>query len=434
MKNNRILSFLENKSSRFSFFVEALITLCFLSVIALIVVLSFSFISLAELEMENTAERTFTAVLIAIRSEYPMQSIMSEYEINGVAVYSASGNLLYSEGDVYSRLPVNLFSSMESNSGTSSLLSVDRKKSLIEYIRATSQVVIPSHQGILIPSSDISLIYPNIIYISLGADAYLNQLSVLRIVTFSLMLISILAYGLIVYVYQQNRKYKALLVRQESLVSLGQAIRILTHEIKNPLSVITIQLALLKRTVDKENLEDIRRIEGETKRLLGLTDKISDFLKNPLGNPVRMDVVKGIKDLFVLFEDDVIYEPGSLDEAYILFDSDRFRSVFENLLKNAFEATREEERPEVTVSIRRIKKLTLEIAVKDRGSGIDAKNAKKIFDPFFTTKIHGSGIGLSISMQFVKAAGGKLALRRRSGGGTAAIVTIKEDLVESSAL
>ena len=64
--------------------------------------------------------------------------------------------------------------------------------------------------------------------------------------------------------------------------------------------------------------------------------------------------------------------------------------------------------------------------MKDRGVGIDAKDQKKIFDPFFTTKIHGSGIGLSISMQFVKAVGGELVLKRRSGGGTAAIVTLKE--------
>ena len=226
--------------------------------------------------------------------------------------------------------------------------------------------------------------------------------------------------------YRQNRKYKALIVRQESLVSLGEAARTLTHEIKNPLSAITIQLALLKRTVPEENLADLATIEHETRRLRDLTDKVSDFLRNPLGNPERLDIVKGIRDLFPLFSVPVRYDEGSLDEAYAMFDSERFRSVFENLIKNAIEATREGEESDVSVSVRRTKRGMLEIAVKDRGVGISVKDQGKIFDPFFTTKIHGSGIGLSISMQFVKAVGGTLSLERRNGGGTCVIVTLKE--------
>lgn len=426
-KRAGILDFLEKKSSKFSFLIEILISLCFLSVFALMLVLSVTFVSVAELELENSTERAFNAVLMAFRdSDSPIESVMAEYSINGVGIYSASGNLLYSAGSVYPRLPVNLFSSMESNKGTSSLLSFDSRSNVVEYIRASSQAVIPTTESILLPIRNISLSYPNIIYLSIDASSYSDELVRLRILSLVLLLVTLLVYILVLYVYRQNKKYKALLVRQESLVSLGEAARTLTHEIKNPLSAITIQIALLKRTVAKENMEDLYTIEHETKRLIELTDKVSDFLRKPLGEPKRIDAVKEIKELFPLFKDEIIYEPESLESVITEFDPNRFRSVFENLIKNAIEATREGELPEVSISIRRVRKGKFEIAVKDRGVGIDAKDQKKIFDPFFTTKIHGSGIGLSISMQFVKAVGGELVLKRRSGGGTAAIVTLKE--------
>lgn len=426
-KRAGILDFLEKKSSKFSFLIEILISLCFLSVFALMLVLSVTFVSVAELELENSTERAFNAVLMAFRdSDSPIESVMAEYSINGVGIYSASGNLLYSAGSVYPRLPVNLFSSMESNKGTSSLLSFDSRSNVVEYIRASSQAVIPTTESILLPIRNISLSYPNIIYLSIDASSYSDELVRLRILSLVLLLVTLLVYILVLYVYRQNKKYKALLVRQESLVSLGEAARTLTHEIKNPLSAITIQIALLKRTVAKENMEDLYTIEHETKRLIDLTDKVSDFLRKPLGEPKRIDAVKEIKELFPLFKDEIIYEPESLESVFTEFDPNRFRSVFENLIKNAIEATREGEVPEVSISIRRVRKGKFEITVKDRGVGIDAKDQKKIFDPFFTTKIHGSGIGLSISMQFVKAVGGELVLKRRSGGGTAAIVTLKE--------
>ena len=426
-KRAGILDFLEKKSSKFSFLIEILISLCFLSVFALMLVLSVTFVSVAELELENSTERAFNAVLMAFRdSDSPIESVMAEYSINGVGIYSASGNLLYSAGSVYPRLPVNLFSSMESNKGTSSLLSFDSRSNVVEYIRASSQAVIPTTESILLPIRNISLSYPNIIYLSIDASSYSDELVRLRILSLVLLLVTLLVYILVLYVYRQNKKYKALLVRQESLVSLGEAARTLTHEIKNPLSAITIQIALLKRTVAKENMEDLYTIEHETKRLIELTDKVSDFLRKPLGEPKRIDAVKEIKELFPLFKDEIIYEPESLESVFTEFDPNRFRSVFENLIKNAIEATREGELPEVSISIRRVRKGKFEIAVKDRGVGIDAKDQKKIFDPFFTTKIHGSGIGLSISMQFIKAVGGELVLKRRSGGGTAAIVTLKE--------
>ena len=284
----KILDFLEKKSSKFSLLIEILISLCFISVVILIVVLSISFVNVAELELENSSERAFNAVLMAMRDrDVAIEDTMREYSINGIGVYSPSGNLLYSAGSVYPRLPVNLFSSMDRNMVTSSLFSFDDDNDVVEYIRASSQAVIPSSESILLPIRNISLSYPNIIYLSIDASSYSSELVRIRISSLTLTVVTLLIYTLVLLVYRQNKKYKAMLVRQESLVSLGQAARTLTHEIKNPLSAITIQIALLKRTLGKENLDDLYTIEHETKRLIELTDKVSDFLRNPRGNPKR---------------------------------------------------------------------------------------------------------------------------------------------------
>ena len=64
------------------------------------------------------------------------------------------------------------------------------------------------------------------------------------------------------------------------------------------------------------------------------------------------------------------------------------------------------------------------VKVLDRGDGIPQNTRAKLFDPFFTTKIHGSGIGLAISKQFVEAQGGTLKLYDRDGGGTVAEVNL----------
>jgi signal transduction histidine kinase len=97
--------------------------------------------------------------------------------------------------------------------------------------------------------------------------------------------------------------------------------------------------------------------------------------------------------------------------------------VFENLIKNALESCPEGD-PKVEVEILRDKKKFIRILIRDRGEGIAEENLEKIFDPFFTTKIHGSGIGLAICRQFVRARGGNLKLYARDGGGTVAEVIL----------
>jgi signal transduction histidine kinase len=108
--------------------------------------------------------------------------------------------------------------------------------------------------------------------------------------------------------------------------------------------------------------------------------------------------------------------------------------VILNLLTNAFYAVNEKSKQqsegyEPTVSIQ-TKKINnkVEIKVIDNGSGIPQKVLDKIFQPFFTTKPtgQGTGLGLSLSYDIIKAHGGKVMVETKEGEGTTFIIELPQ--------
>ena len=267
--------------------------------------------------------------------------------------------------------------------------------------------------------------FPDVLYLHFDGKSYHHRVMVINFIGIVSTAILVGFFLLVLSIYRNNRRYRETLAKQESLVNLGQAARTLTHEIKNPLSAITIQLALLKKTIPKDHICDLLLMEQEVMRLTQLTNKVSDFLRNPLGTPVVVDLNELFSSLIKCFDKQIRFTSEGHQD--ILIDLDRARSVFENLLKNALESCTGRD-PEVEVEITSDKRGLVHVFVLDRGDGIKVGDEKKIFDPFFTTKIHGSGIGLSISRQFVKARGGNIRLYQREGGGTVAEVVLPRSI------
>jgi signal transduction histidine kinase len=103
-----------------------------------------------------------------------------------------------------------------------------------------------------------------------------------------------------------------------------------------------------------------------------------------------------------------------------------------NLINNAFYAVGEKKKqnqngydPTVSVSTKRVNS-KVEISVKDNGNGIPQKVLDKIFQPFFTTKPtgQGTGLGLSLSYDIVKAHGGELKVETKEGEGSEFIIQL----------
>jgi signal transduction histidine kinase len=98
-----------------------------------------------------------------------------------------------------------------------------------------------------------------------------------------------------------------------------------------------------------------------------------------------------------------------------LLDGELMERVLYNLLLNAAQAS-----PPggfITVKTRQID-TTVEIAVIDRGAGIDPQQIENIFNPFFTTKSGGVGLGLAIVSKIVDEHGGKVSAESEAGGGS----------------
>jgi two-component system nitrogen regulation sensor histidine kinase NtrY len=111
---------------------------------------------------------------------------------------------------------------------------------------------------------------------------------------------------------------------------------------------------------------------------------------------------------------DATVTPAELD---LYADRDLVEPVLLNLLRNARQATAEQNAPEIRLAARLNRRGNIVIEVSDNGHGVSAENAKKIFVPFFTTREGGSGVGLAMARQVMIAHGGFIRVADNKGGG-----------------
>lgn len=400
----------------------SIVTVFFLASLVLIGFMSYLIVSSESLRLENSVERAFNDVTWALQQgEESIPETMQNRDVLGFGYYTPAGNPIYLWGDAYMRLPFSLFDDNSSLSDT--LISINRDSGRIECMRY-AELISFNPDNLLSGKGKDMLDFPDVIYLSFDASAFIERITFTRAVSVIVMLVIIGCYFFVLWVLRKNRQYRNALRQQESLVSLGGAARTLTHEIKNPLSAIRLELAILKRSVTGPVLDDVLVIDHETERLTKLTDRVSEFLHNPLGHPEVVDLVEALRELVPLFRGDVKWLEPKFHIAPVYFDKEKLRSVLENLMKNAIESCEGMEKTDVEAEVIADKEGFYHVYVRDRGCGISKKDEKRIFDPFFTTKVHGSGIGLSITSKFVTAAGGSIRLYTRQGGGTVADVRI----------
>lgn len=266
------------------------------------------------------------------------------------------------------------------------------------------------------------------LFLSLDISAYYRSRVLYRTaaIVSPLLLAGIAA--LFLSLLMSNLRHRRRAQEQETLARLGESARTLAHEIRNPLGAIRIQTALLRKKLPGAASAELSAIEEEVQRLTLLSRQVSDYLKNPRGDPREIPLDPFLRELAARQPFPVSYSAADdVGETAVSMDAELLRSVVENLVRNAAESYPDEnERREVEVALSRERGSAI-IAVRDRGKGISPELAEKVFDPFFTDKVHGSGVGLSLCRRFVEAAGGSLSLLPRDGGGTEAKVLLPRD-------
>lgn len=202
----------------------------------------------------------------------------------------------------------------------------------------------------------------------------------------------------------------------------------ITHEIKNPLAVCKGYLDMF----DVNNIEHSKKyvpiLKDEIDKTLILLKDFLDFTKIKVElelldiNYLLEDV---ISNLYLLIKDKKIELMNNIldEEIYIDGDYDRLCQVMINLIKNSIEALENIEKPKITISSS-IKNEYIEIMVSDNGIGIESDNLKRISEPFFTTKKQGTGLGVSMSFEIIKAHNGTIKYYSGNKLGTKVVINL----------
>ena len=226
---------------------------------------------------------------------------------------------------------------------------------------------------------------------------------------------------------QSLKEAEAEVRRSERLAALGQLTAGLAHELRNPMSTMKTSAELLARNVANENeiaRETAGYIQDEVDRTNSLITRFLDFARPQhlkLNNGDLATMLDRVIDRFDREKSGAassisVYKNYSPDIPPVAFDEELLERVISNLIMNAAQAS-----PPggvVTVKTRLDDDGTVEIAVIDRGSGIDPKNLESIFNPFFTTKSDGVGLGLAICSKIVDEHGGQITVESSPGEGS----------------
>jgi len=163
----------------------------------------------------------------------------------------------------------------------------------------------------------------------------------------------------------------------------------------------------------QSSLENIVR---DGNRASAIIQRVRSFSAKALPSQDRLDVNDVIREVVALAAHEIAREQVGLrthlaeDLPTVVADRIELQQVVLNLVINSIEALRPVvARPkDLLITSTRRNKSTLEVAVMDNGSGIDAQHIERMFEAFFTTKSHGMGLGLAISRRIIEAHHGTL--------------------------
>ena len=250
------------------------------------------------------------------------------------------------------------------------------------------------------------------------------------------------------------------LIQSEKMASLGDLTAGIAHEIQNPLNFVnnfsevsTELLDEMKEELSKGNYDDAKEIANDVKQNLekinhhgrradAIVKGMLQHSRSRSGQKEPTDINK-LADEYLRLAYHGLRAKDKSFNAILKTDYDKtvgniniipqdIGRVILNLITNAFYAVNEKKRagfenyePTVSVSTKKVNEDVF-ISVKDNGNGIPQHVIDKIFQPFFTTKPtgQGTGLGLSLAYDIVKAHGGELKVETKEGDGSQFIIQL----------
>ena len=260
--------------------------------------------------------------------------------------------------------------------------------------------------------------------------------------------------------YHTLKTTQAQLIQSEKMASLGELTAGIAHEIQNPLNFVnnfsdvnSELIEEMEQEIDKGNTAEVKIIAGDIKennlRITHHGQRADAIVKGMLQHSKISTGQKELTDINALADEYLrlsyhglrAKDPSfnattqiDLDESIgkINIIPQDIGRVFLNLFNNAFYTVTERKKhegegyePTISISTKKISD-KVEIKVKDNGNGIPQKVLDKIFQPFFTTKPtgQGTGLGLSLSYDIIKAHGGEIKVETKESEGAEFIIQL----------
>ncbi|HKK01663.1 MAG TPA: ATP-binding protein, partial [Desulfuromonadales bacterium] len=214
------------------------------------------------------------------------------------------------------------------------------------------------------------------------------------------------------------------MARMERLVSLGRMAAGIAHEVRNPLTGVSLLLdELHDRLLAQPNDQQlIRKALGEMERLEGLVTELLSFASQSCSLLEPGDIGRVLHDTLFLIRKPctnagvALVEDIDPDLPVFPLDPDKLKQAFINLFNNAIEAMSDGGTLTVTAKVEADQ---LRATIRDTGEGVPRDRIPLIFEPFFTSKGNGTGLGLSITHNILSEHGGRIEVESSPGEGSA---------------
>lgn len=257
-------------------------------------------------------------------------------------------------------------------------------------------------------------------------DVLINDFLILLVIVFIYYFVTFS----ILYIFKVIDKIESLnntikLLEKDKLIK--DALFKLTHEIKNPLAVCKGYLEMINLENKEKSTKYISIMRQEINRSLNI---ISDFVEYNKIKVVKEQIelnllLEDIYDTFKIFVNSnnikLLYSDRNDEDIYLMGDYDRLKQVIINLLKNSLESIDKKGKIEIYTNIY---KKYIDIIVEDNGIGMDSDVLSKLKEMFYTTKENGTGIGIALSNEIIKAHNGELIYTSEVNKGTKVIVRL----------
>lgn len=228
----------------------------------------------------------------------------------------------------------------------------------------------------------------------------------------------------------QLEESAARLAKSEREQAWREMAKQVAHEIKNPLTPMRLSVQSFERKFNPKD-ENIKEKLAEYSQTLiqqidvmsAIASAFSDFAKMPTQKKEEIEVISVVKLALDIFNEKSVKYQTKEVELYAFLDKTQLIRIVTNLVKNALQATENEENPLINIEVIS-EGSTIKIIVSDNGKGISAEVKDLIFEPKFTTKSSGMGLGLPMIKNIIEAYDGIISFTSNEGVGTVFTVVL----------